>query len=251
VNQLSLLTGSTNNAHDRVVGKPTRSANPPQTAPLAMSLKHLSDLLWRNLAMIVQGIKPFLKRLLALGTKIPLASVGCFTVFMNVGITTQPTFHRSFLGVDVSLLYLTHLDLMHYPTNQCAKRVKELEVQIQALNALKEPSASTKQQVATLKQEQKQSQSEERSQQEQAKQEQAKGDSLYWYIYNLDQKNPNAQTDFEHLPPEQLVADIWQKEHRILEILGEIKDVLKTKASEVEVKEVTNDGTQFILEKQR
>jgi len=33
------------------------------------------------------------------------------------------------------------------------------------------------------------------------------------------------------LPPEQLVADIWQKEQRILEILGEIKDVLKTKPS--------------------
>jgi len=30
------------------------------------------------------------------------------------------------------------------------------------------------------------------------------------------------------LPPEQLVADIWKKEQRILEILGEIKDVLQT-----------------------
>jgi hypothetical protein len=114
VNQLGLLTGSTNNAHYGVVSKPTRSANPPQTAPFAMSLKHLSDLLWRDVAMVVQGIKPFIKRLLALGTKIPLASVGCFTVFMSVGMTTEPTFHRSFLGVDVSLLYLTHLNLMHY-----------------------------------------------------------------------------------------------------------------------------------------
>jgi type I restriction enzyme M protein len=42
----------------------------------------------------------------------------------------------------------------------------------------------------------------------------------------LDKKNPNAQDDFEHLPPEQLVADIWAKEQRILEILGEIKNVL-------------------------
>ncbi len=46
---------------------------------------------------------------------------------------------------------------------------------------------------------------------------------------NLDIKNPNSQQDFEHLPPEQLVADIWSKEQRILEILGEIKDVLKQK----------------------
>jgi type I restriction enzyme M protein len=42
----------------------------------------------------------------------------------------------------------------------------------------------------------------------------------------LDKKNPNAQDDFEHLPPEQLVADIWAKEQRILEILGEIKNAL-------------------------
>lgn len=48
---------------------------------------------------------------------------------------------------------------------------------------------------------------------------------------NLDIKNPNGQQDFEHLPPEQLVADIWNKEQRILEILGEIKDVLQRKPS--------------------
>jgi type I restriction enzyme M protein len=48
---------------------------------------------------------------------------------------------------------------------------------------------------------------------------------------NLDIKNPNSQQDFEHLPPEQLVADIWTKEQRILEILSEIKDVLKQKPS--------------------
>lgn len=74
-----------------------------------------------------------------------------------------------------------------------------------------------------------QAQIEERQQRDRQKQEQATGDSLYWYIYNLDQKNPNTQTDFEHLPPEQLVANIWQKEQRILEILSEIKDVLQTK----------------------
>jgi type I restriction enzyme M protein len=40
---------------------------------------------------------------------------------------------------------------------------------------------------------------------------------------NLDRKNPNAATDFEHLPPEQLVDDILKKEQRILEIMAEIK----------------------------
>ena len=39
---------------------------------------------------------------------------------------------------------------------------------------------------------------------------------------NLDVKNPNGKTDFEHLPPEQLVEDIIAKERKILEILAEI-----------------------------
>ncbi|MBW4474710.1 MAG: type I restriction-modification system subunit M [Stenomitos rutilans HA7619-LM2] len=107
--------------------------------------------------------------------------------------------------------------------NQAVRQSKELETQIQ--------QADTPKQIQTLKQRQKKLQTTEREQREFAKREQATGDSLYWYIYNLDQKNPNAQTDFEHLPPEQLVADIWQKEQRILEILSEIKDVLKTKPS--------------------
>ena len=105
--------------------------------------------------------------------------------------------------------------------NQSVRQIKELETQIQR--------TETPKQAQVLKQQQKELQATERSQRELAKREQATGDSLYWHIYNLDQKNPNAKTDFEHLPPEQLVADIWQKEQRILEILGEIKDVLKTK----------------------
>ena len=56
--------------------------------------------------------------------------------------------------------------------------------------------------------------------------EQAKGDAIYWEIYNLDKKNPNSQTDFEHLPPEQLVADILEKDRRVAEIMAEIQAVL-------------------------
>lgn len=44
--------------------------------------------------------------------------------------------------------------------------------------------------------------------------------------YNLDIKNPTGKDDFEHLPPEQLVEDIVRKEQRILEIMGEIRQVL-------------------------
>ena len=44
---------------------------------------------------------------------------------------------------------------------------------------------------------------------------------------NLDIKNPRGKVDFEHLPPEQLADDILKKEHRIAEIMGEIKGLLK------------------------
>ncbi|MBA2245974.1 MAG: SAM-dependent DNA methyltransferase [Gemmatimonadetes bacterium] len=44
--------------------------------------------------------------------------------------------------------------------------------------------------------------------------------------YNLDLKNPSATPDYEHMPPEQLVEDILQKELRIVEILGEIRQAL-------------------------
>ncbi len=43
---------------------------------------------------------------------------------------------------------------------------------------------------------------------------------------NLDVKNPTAGEDFEHMPPEQLVEDILQKENRILQIMMDIRQVL-------------------------
>ena len=43
---------------------------------------------------------------------------------------------------------------------------------------------------------------------------------------NLDVKNPNGAADFEHMAPEQLVADIVEKEQKILTILTEIKAIL-------------------------
>ena len=46
---------------------------------------------------------------------------------------------------------------------------------------------------------------------------------------NLDRKNPNAKTDFEHLPPEELADSIIKKEQRIAELMMEIKAVLRGK----------------------
>jgi type I restriction enzyme M protein len=54
------------------------------------------------------------------------------------------------------------------------------------------------QQIADLKQQ-------EFEQRAIAKEELAKAESIYWAVFNLDQKNPSTAQDFEHLPPEQLV----------------------------------------------
>jgi type I restriction enzyme M protein len=43
---------------------------------------------------------------------------------------------------------------------------------------------------------------------------------------NLDIKNPNSNSDVEHLPPEQLAENFLKKEQRIIEIIGEIQELL-------------------------
>jgi type I restriction enzyme M protein len=43
---------------------------------------------------------------------------------------------------------------------------------------------------------------------------------------NLDRKNPRAREDVAHLPPEQIVASILEKEQRIAEIVGRIQKLL-------------------------
>ncbi|MBD1904081.1 N-6 DNA methylase [Trichocoleus sp. FACHB-832] len=116
--------------------------------------------------------------------------------------------------------------------NQLAKTVKELTDKIQYLqNSILDFSppkevAQIKNQIQVAKDDIKQAQTEEQIQREIAKDEKAKGDAIYWVIYNLDRKNPNSQQDFEHLPPEQLVADIFEKDGRVAEIMAEIRQLL-------------------------
>jgi len=45
--------------------------------------------------------------------------------------------------------------------------------------------------------------------------------------YNLDVKNPNKKAEFEHLPPEELIAKIEESEKTISGLLTEIKDLIK------------------------
>lgn len=70
---------------------------------------------------------------------------------------------------------------------------------------------------------------EERRLRELAKTEKATSDSIYWPVFNLDRKNPNAKHDFEHLPPEKLADDTLQKELPIAEIMLEIRKLLGRK----------------------
>ncbi|WP_395095077.1 N-6 DNA methylase [Armatimonas sp.] len=51
-------------------------------------------------------------------------------------------------------------------------------------------------------------------------------DALWWPLFNLDLKNPVAQEEAAHVPPEQLVAEIIAGEKRILEIMTEIESAL-------------------------
>ncbi|AUT01653.1 SAM-dependent methyltransferase [Nostoc sp. CENA543] len=116
--------------------------------------------------------------------------------------------------------------------NQLAKTVKELTEKIQSLqNSILDFSppkevAQINSQIKLIKDEVKQAHTEEQSQREIAKDEKAKGDAIYWAIYNLDRKNPNSKQDFEHLPTEQLVADILEKDKRVAEIMLEIRQLL-------------------------
>lgn len=112
------------------------------------------------------------------------------------------------------------------------KTVKELAEKIQYLqNSILDFSPpkdveQIKNQIQVVKDDVKQAQTDEQSQREIAKDEKAKGDAIYWAIYNLDRKNPNNQQNFEHLPPEQLVADILEKDKRVAEIMVEIRQLL-------------------------
>jgi type I restriction enzyme M protein len=56
-----------------------------------------------------------------------------------------------------------------------------------------------------------------------AKAAQAEGDALYWPIYNLDLKNPNARAGLEHADPMDLIASMRSHEAEVMRLLGEIE----------------------------
>jgi len=51
--------------------------------------------------------------------------------------------------------------------------------------------------------------------------------------YDLSARNPNQSNDFEHRPPEELAADIADKQMRISELITEIQELLEQDADEL------------------
>jgi type I restriction enzyme M protein len=107
------------------------------------------------------------------------------------------------------------------------EQLKELERKLGALpprDAKRQPLKAEKESLQATLQAKQQEADQER---QKAKEERATGDGLYWPVFNLDLKNPNAAEELEHLPPEQLIDDILEKEAQIMELLREIKAELR------------------------
>lgn len=64
---------------------------------------------------------------------------------------------------------------------------------------------------------------EQQAHEQAAKAAQAEGDALYWPIYNLDLKNPNAKAGLEHADPIDLIATMRGHEAEVMRLLGEIE----------------------------
>jgi type I restriction enzyme M protein len=111
-------------------------------------------------------------------------------------------------------------------------RAKTLKDEIAALDeqigALEESrkDKDTKTQLAALKADRGTKADAANRERELARTERNAGDEIYWPVFNLDRKNPNAKAAAEHLPPEELVKSILEKEARIAAIVGEIKSLL-------------------------
>lgn len=60
------------------------------------------------------------------------------------------------------------------------------------------------------------------------KEEQGIGDGLYWPLFNLDIKNPHSLEALEHRSPEALIAEMLEKERRVIEVMEAISAEIGT-----------------------
>jgi type I restriction enzyme M protein len=121
-----------------------------------------------------------------------------------------------------------HKDKATQATLAADNALAAINLATESLKTVEKGSVQAKsglQQIADLKQQ-------ELEQRAIAKEEQAKAEAIYWAVFNLDQKNPSTAQDFEHLPPEQLVAGVIEKEQRILQLMAEIQQSLVVENTE-------------------
>ncbi|MDR1646501.1 MAG: SAM-dependent methyltransferase, partial [Zoogloeaceae bacterium] len=91
--------------------------------------------------------------------------------------------------------------------------IRDLERKIQTTD---DDKTSWLERLAVLK-------AEQQAHEQAAKAAQAKGDAIYWPVYNLDIKNPNAQTGLAHADPQELVASMRSHESEVARLLDEIE----------------------------
>jgi type I restriction enzyme M protein len=98
------------------------------------------------------------------------------------------------------------------------KPIRELEqaIQISGHGAANGEKALLQERLRGLK-------AEQQAHEQAAKAAQAEGDALYWPIYNLDLKNPNAKSGLEHAAPNDLIASMRSHEAEVMRLLGEIE----------------------------
>ena len=65
-----------------------------------------------------------------------------------------------------------------------------------------------------------------------AKSAQAEGDALYWPIFNLDMKNPNAKAELKYADPKDLIAAMRSHEAEVMRLLSEIELLVGSEGSE-------------------
>jgi type I restriction enzyme M protein len=94
------------------------------------------------------------------------------------------------------------------------KPIRELEQQVSASNNGDKGALQSKLRELKAKQQ---------AHEAAAKTAQAKGDALYWPIYNLDLKNPHAKAGLEHAAPKDLIANMRSHETEVMRLLGEIE----------------------------
>lgn len=118
------------------------------------------------------------------------------------------------IAVDAASPYWEQAEHNRNAAISLGKPIRELEQAIQsAANGMK---AELQEQLRDLK-------SQQLTHEQAAKSSQSEGDELYWPIFNLDLKNPNAKTGLEHAEPKDLIAAMRSNETEVMRLLGEIE----------------------------